>query len=86
MDPRLSVLKFSWFLGHIVLNLFLFSPDFLKLFCNTVVNYNTRNRSNNTTESQKEKTNCFNADAGGKRNLTLQCLVSKQIRYGHYKA
>ena len=83
MDPRLSVLKLSQFLGHIVLNLFLFSPEIKKIFCNIVVNYNTRNRSNNTTESQKEKTICFNADAGGKRNWTLQCLVSKQIRYGH---
>ena len=27
--------------------------------------YNTRNRSNDTTESQKEKKTCFNAHAGG---------------------
>ena len=27
--------------------------------------YNTRNRINNTTESQKEKKICFNAHAGG---------------------
>ena len=82
LDPRLSVLKFSWFLGCIVLNL-VFSPDFLKIFLNTVVIYNTRNRSNNTTESQKEKTNCFNAHAVGKRNLTFRCIVSKQITCGH---
>ena len=28
--------------------------------------YNTRNRRNVTTESQKEKKICFNAHAGGK--------------------
>ena len=38
--------------------------------------YNTRNRSNDTA-SQKEKKICFNAHAGGKWNLTVQCL-SKQ--------
>ena len=50
------------------LNLFLFSPDFLKIFHNTVMNKsrNTRNRSNDTTESKKEKKTCFNAHAGGK--------------------
>ena len=47
-------LKFSWFLGYIILNLFLFSPNFLKIFHNTVMIY-TRNRSNDTTESQEEK-------------------------------
>ena len=35
--------------NFLVLNLFLFFPD-------TVMIYNTRNRSNDTTESQKEKT------------------------------
>ena len=45
--------------------------------------YNTRNRRNDTAESQKEKKTCFNAIAGGKRNLTVQCIVSKQIRCGH---
>ena len=43
----------------------------------------TRNRSNDTTESQKEKKASFNAHAGGKWNLTFQCIVSKQIRCGH---
>ena len=38
---------------------------------------NTKNRNNDTTESQKEKKICFNANAGGK--LTVQCIVSKQI-------
>ena len=28
--------------------------------------YNTRDRSNDTKESQKEKKTCFNAHAGGK--------------------
>ena len=28
--------------------------------------YITKNRNNDTTESQKEKKNCFNAHAGGK--------------------
>ena len=45
--------------------------------------YNARNRCNDTTESQKEKKARFNAGAGGKGNLTVQCIVSKQIRYGH---
>ena len=40
--------------------------------------YNTRNRSNDTTESQKERRTCFNAQegkrGGGKRNLTAQCI------------
>ena len=35
---------------------------------------NTRNRSNDTTESQKKS---FNVNAGGKRNLILQCVASK---------
>ena len=35
--------------------------------------YNTRNR-NDTAGSQKEKKTCFNAYAGGKCNLTVQCL------------
>ena len=47
--------------------------------------YDTRNRSNDITETQTEKEACFNADAGGKRNLTVQCTVSKQIRCDHLK-
>ena len=42
--------------------------------------YNTKNWNNDTTESQKKR--CFNAHAGGKRNLILQCIASKQIRCG----
>ena len=45
--------------------------------------YNPRNQSNDTTESHKEKKTCFNAHAGGKWNLTVQCKESKQIRCGH---
>ena len=48
--------------------------------------YNTRNPSNNTTESQKENKICFNANAGGKWNLTVQCTLSKQIRCSHKKS
>ena len=44
---------------------------------------NTRNQSNDTTERENEKKTCFNAHAGRKLNLTLQCIVSKQIRCGH---
>ena len=40
--------------------------------------YNIKNRSSDTTESQKKR--CFNAHAGGKRNLILQCIASKQVR------
>ena len=39
--------------------------------------YNTKNRNNGTTESQKEKMTCFNAHAGGK--LTVQYIANKQI-------
>ena len=74
----LLFLKFSWFLGYIVLNLFLFSPNFFFLiFHKTVKIYNTKIRINDTTESQKEKKTCFNAQAGGK--LTVQYIVNKQI-------
>ena len=41
--------------------------------------YNTRNRSNDTTESKKEKKTCFNAQVGGKENLTVQYIVNKHI-------
>ena len=34
---------------------------FSRVFHNTVMIYNTRNRSNDTTESQKEKKTCFKA-------------------------
>ena len=37
--------------------------------------YNTKNRNNDTTASQKEKKTCFNVHAGGK----LAVLVNKQI-------
>ena len=69
LNPRLTVLKIFMIFRivfTVVLNLFLFSPDFLKIFHNTVMIYNTRNRNNDTTESQKEKKNYFNAHAGGK--------------------
>ena len=80
----LLFLKFSWFLGYTVLNLFLFSPDFYEIFHNIVIIYNTRNWSNDTTESQKEKIKtCFNAHAEEKWNLTVQCIVGKQMRSGH---
>ena len=82
MDPRLAFnfndfkisLKLSWFLEYIVLNLFLFSHDYFLIFHNTVMIYNTRNWSNYTTESQKEKKTCFNAHAGRKWNLNAQCM------------
>ena len=46
----------------------------------------TKNQSNGITENQKEKKNCFNALVTGKWNLTVQCIVSKQVRCGHEKA
>ena len=55
MDPRLAVL-----------NLFLCSHEFFLIFHNSVMIYNTRNRNNNTKESQKEKKTCFNVHVGGK--------------------
>ena len=39
--------------------------------------YDTKNRNNNTTESQKEKKTCLNAHAEGK--LTVQAIANKQI-------
>ena len=39
--------------------------------------YNTTKRNNDTTESQKEKKTCFNANAGGK--VTVQCIVERCI-------
>ena len=70
-------LKFSLFFGYIVLNLFLFSSNFLKIFHKTVMTYNTKKQNNDTTESQKEKKTCFNAHAGEK--VTVQSTVNKQI-------
>ena len=70
-------LKFSLFFGYIVLNLFLFSSNFLKIFHKTVITYNTKKQNNDTTESQKEKKTCFNAHAGEK--VTVQSTVNKQI-------
>ena len=32
---------------------------------------------------RKKKKTCFNVHARGKRNVTVQCIVSKQIRFGH---
>ena len=84
--------KQNWTLGLLFLkfsliiriHFCLFSPDFFfSIFQTVVIIYNTRNWSNDTTESQKEKKACFNAHAGGKWNLTVQCIVSKQIRCGH---
>ena len=40
--------------------------------------YNTQNRNNDTTKSQKEKKTCFNAHTGGK--FTVQCIVNKLER------
>ena len=39
--------------------------------------YNTRNRNNDTTESQKEKKTCFNAHAGGK--VKLDCPMHSKL-------
>ena len=50
----LLILKIFLFVGYFVLNLFLFFPIFF-IFYTTVVIYNTKNPSNHTTESQKEK-------------------------------
>ena len=45
--------------------------------------YNTRNQSDDPTEIQREKRVCFNVHARGKRNLNIQCIVAKQIRYSY---
>ena len=54
---QLSIFK------YIFLN---FLPIFFLIFHNIVMIYNTRNRSNDTTETQTEKMACFNAHAAGK--------------------
>ena len=69
--------------------MFLFSPEFFfffSIFYNIVVICNSRNWSNDTTESQKEKKACFNAHAKRKCNLTGQCIVSKQIKMWSLKS
>ena len=43
---------------YIILNLFLFLSTIFLIFHNTVMIYNTRNCSNDITESQKEKKTC----------------------------
>ena len=48
-----------------------FLQIFFLIFHNTVMIYNTRNQSNDTTEIQKENKACFNAYAEGKWNLTV---------------
>ena len=53
------------------------------IFQNTVMIYKTRNHNNDARESQKETKICFNAYAGGKWNLTIRYIGSKQIRCGH---
>ena len=84
LDLPFVFLKFSRLLGCIFLNLFFISPNFLKRFSITgMIIYNTRNRSNDSTETQKEKKACFNDHAGGKWNLNVQCIVSTQIRCDH---
>ena len=46
--------------------------------------YNTRNRSDDTIESQKEKKASFNVHVGGKLNLTIQCIANKKNLKGPY--
>ena len=57
LDPRLAVLKiFMIFRVYCY-----FFPIFKKIFRKTLMIYNTRNWSNVTKSSQKEKKTCFNA-------------------------
>ena len=74
----LLFLKFSWFLGFIVLNLLLFSSVFFcffLIFHNTVMIYNTRDRNNDTTERKKK--DLFWCSC--RRKLKLDCpMYSKQ--------
>ena len=60
LDLLFVFLKFSWLLGYIFLNLFFISPDFFKFsitwewfICNT------RNRSNDSTETPERKKDLF---------------------------
>ena len=59
MDPGLAVLKIFMIFRVYCSSFFLYFLDFLKIFHNTVMIYHTRNRSNDTAESQKEKKTCF---------------------------
>ena len=61
MTLGLLFLKSPWILGYIVPNKFLFFlMFFFSIFHNTLMIYNTRNRSKDTTKSQNEKKTCFN--------------------------
>ena len=45
--------------------------------------YNTKNRNNDTTESQREKKTCFNAHTGGKLTVQISKVYILGIRGGH---
>ena len=65
LDPRLAVLKiFMIFILFFIYSYFL--PIFFLTFHKTVMIYKSRNRSNYTTESQKEKETYFIAHSRGK--------------------
>ena len=55
------LLKSSWILGYIALNLFLLFLNFVNISHNTVAIYKTRSRINDSKESQNKKETCFNA-------------------------
>ena len=64
MDPTIAFLKnFYEYWGKFFLICSYFLQIFFSIFRNVVIIYNTRNWSNDTTESQKEKQACFNARA-----------------------
>ena len=59
---------------------FIFFQIFFQIFNNMVMNYNTRNRSNYTTETERKKT-CFNTHfhySQLKIPYTSQCRVREQ--------
>ena len=60
LDPRLALLKIFIIFRVYWSEFVLFFSKFFKISYNTAMIYNTKNRSNETTESQIEKKTCFN--------------------------
>ena len=74
-------LNLSWFLGYIVFNLFLFFPDFIKIYYNTVMIYNTRNRSMIQQKVRKKKRPFVMLIFSTVSHRTKQDVVIKKLSY-----
>ena len=79
-------LIFSWFLLYMVLNLFLFFPDFVKIFHNTLTVCNTRNRSNDIADRKKEIPVLMLTFSTVSQKSRLIKVYILGIRYGLWKS